>query len=242
MQIVCEELGLTADRVHVVVDTMRELDTGQTTASRSTVLGGRAIQEAAKKVRAELKGGNLQDLAGREFAGEVVIDWTTKPGTPGIENPVTHFAYAWAVQVVVLDDEGHVEKVIAAHDVGKALNPTLVEGQVEGGVHMGLGFGLTEDFAIEGGVPTSTTLKSLGIIPAPRMPEVETIIVEVPQPEGPYGAKGAGEIGLVPTAAACAGALRAFDGRWRTRLPMRDSAAAAALVPRLVSARRAETE
>jgi xanthine dehydrogenase molybdenum-binding subunit len=242
LQIVCEELGLTADRVHVVVDTMRELDTGQTTASRSTVLGGRAIQEAAKKVRAELNGGNLQDLAGREFAGEVVIDWTTKPGTPGIENPVTHFAYAWAVQVVVLDDEGHVEKVIAAHDVGKALNPTLVEGQVEGGVHMGLGFGLTEDFAIEGGVPTSTTLKSLGIIPAPRMPEVETIIVEVPQPEGPYGAKGAGEIGLVPTAAACAGALRAFDGRWRTRLPMRDSAAAAALVPRLVSARRAETE
>jgi xanthine dehydrogenase molybdenum-binding subunit len=242
MQIVCEELGLTADRVHVVVDTMRELDTGQTTASRSTVLGGRAILEAAKKVRAELNGGRLEDLAGREFEGEVVIDWTTKPGTPGVENPVTHFAYAWAVQVVLLDDEGRVEKVIAAHDVGRALNPTLVEGQVEGGVHMGLGFGLTEDFPVEGGVPTSTTLKSLGIIPAPRMPEVETIIVEVPQPEGPYGAKGAGEIGLVPTAAACAGALHAFDGRWRTRLPMRDSAAAAALVPRLASARRAESE
>ncbi len=244
LQIVCEELGLTADRVHVIVDTMRELDTGQTTASRSTVLGGRAIQEAAKKLKAALNGSRLEDLAGREFFGEVVVDWTHKPGTPGVENPVTHFAYGWAVQVVILDDRGHVEKVVAAHDVGRALNPTLLEGQIEGAVHMGLGFGLTEDFAVEGGVPTSTTLKSLGIIPAPRMPDVETILVEVPQPEGPYGAKGVGEIGLVPTAAACAGALRAFDGRWRTRLPMRDSAAAAALVPRLAAAaaRRAEAE
>jgi xanthine dehydrogenase molybdenum-binding subunit len=242
LQIVCEELGLTADRVHVVVDTMRELDTGQTTASRSTVLGGRAILEAAKQLKAELNGSRLEDLAGREFYGEVVIDWTHKPGTD-VENPVTHFAYAWAVQVVLLDDEGRIEKVVAAHDVGKALNPTLVEGQVEGGVHMGLGFGLTEDYVVEGGVPSTTTLKSLGIIPAPRMPPVETIIVEVPQPEGPYGAKGAGEIGLVPTAAACAGALHAFDGRWRTQLPMRDSAAAVALVPKLAgSARRAVAE
>lgn len=242
LQVVCEELGLTADRVHVIVDTMRELDTGQTTASRSTVLGGRAIQEAAGKLRSELNGGGLEELAGREFYGEVVVDWTHKPGTDGVENPVTHFAYGWAVQVVVLDDDGRVERVIAAHDVGRALNPTLLEGQIEGAVHMGLGFGLTEEYAVDGGVPTTTTLKSLGIVPAPRMPEVETILVEVPQPEGPFGAKGVGEIGLVPTAAACAGALRAFDGRWRTRLPMRDSAAAAALVPRLAAAaaRRAE--
>jgi xanthine dehydrogenase molybdenum-binding subunit len=242
-QIVCEELGIAFERVRVIVDTMRDLDTGQTTASRSTVLGGRAVQEAVTKLKGELNGSRLEDLAGREFYGEIVAEGTHKPGTPGIEHPVTHFAYAWAVQVVLLNEEGRVERVIAAHDVGKALNPTLVEGQVEGGVHMGLGFGLTEEFTVEGGVPTTTTLKSLGIIPAPRMPEVETIIVEVPQPQGPYGAKGAGEIGLVPTAAACAGALRAFDGRWRTRLPMRDSAAALALVPKLAgSARRAETE
>jgi xanthine dehydrogenase molybdenum-binding subunit len=205
------------------------------------VLGGRAIQEAAKNLKSELDGGRLEDLAGREFLGEVVVDWTHKPGAE-VENPVTHFAYGWAVQVVILDDDGRVEKVIAAHDVGRALNPTLLEGQVEGAVHMGLGFGLTEEFVVEGGVPTTTTLKSLGIVPAPRMPEVETILVEVPQPEGPYGAKGVGEIGLVPTAAACAGALHAFEGTWRTRLPMRDSVAAAALVPRLAAAaaRRAE--
>jgi xanthine dehydrogenase molybdenum-binding subunit len=243
LQIVCEELGLTADRVHVIVDTMRELDTGQTTASRSTVLGGRAIQQAATNLKAELNGGRLQDLAGREFFGEVVIDWTNKPGD-GAENPVTHFAYAWAVQVVLLDEEGKLTKVVAAHDVGKAINPTLIEGQIEGAVHMGLGFGLTEEYAVVDGVPTTMTLKSLGIIPAPRMPDVETIVVEVPQPEGPYGAKGVGEIGLVPTAAACASALHAFDGRWRTQLPMRDSAAAAALVPKRVgaAARSAEGE
>jgi xanthine dehydrogenase molybdenum-binding subunit len=243
LQVVCEELGITAERVHVIVDTMRELDTGQTTASRSTVLGGRAVQEAAKKLKAELNGNGLADLAGREFYGEVVVDWTHKPGTD-VEDPVTHFAYGWAVQVVILDEEGRVEKVIAAHDVGKAMNPTLLEGQIEGAVHMGLGFGLTEDYVVQDGVPTTTTLKSLGIIPASRMPDVETILVEVPQPEGPFGAKGVGEIGLVPTAAACAGALHSFDKRWRTKLPMRDSAAGAALAPRLAAAaaRRAEAE
>ena len=242
LQIVCEELGLTADRVHVVVDTMRELDTGQTTASRSTVLGGRAIQQAATALKAELNGNRIEDLAGQEFHGEVVIDWTNKPGED-VANPVTHFAYSWAVQVVILDDDGRIDKVVAAHDVGRAINPTLIEGQVEGAVHMGLGFALTEEFAVESGRPTTNTLKSLGIIPAPRMPDVETIVVEVAQPEGPYGAKGVGEIGLVPTAAAVAGALKAFDGRWRTQLPMRDSAAAVALVPKLAgSARRTETE
>ena len=239
-QIACEELGIGFERMHVIVDTMRELDTGQTTASRSTVLGGRAIQEAAKRVKTAMNGGSLESLAGQEFRGEVVIDWTSKPGED-VPDPVTHFAFGWAVQVVILDDEGRVTKVVAAHDVGRAINPTLLEGQIEGAAHMGLGFALTEDYVVEGGVPQTMTLKSLGIIPAPTMPDVQTLIVEVPQPEGPYGAKGVGEIGLVPTAAAVAGALHAFEGTWRTRLPMRDSQAAKALVPRLAaaSARRA---
>jgi CO/xanthine dehydrogenase Mo-binding subunit len=86
------------------------------------------------------------------------------------------------------------------------------------------------------GVPVSESLKSLGIIPAAGMPPVEYIVIEEPQPDGPYGAKGAGEAVLVPTAAAVAGALHAFDGVRRTRLPMRDSAAARAAVPRLARA------
>jgi xanthine dehydrogenase molybdenum-binding subunit len=235
-QIACEELGLEPERIRVVVDTMRELDTGQTTASRSTVLGGRAVQEAARRLRAELdEGHSLEELAGQEFPGEIRIDWTSPPGVD-VEDPVTHFAYGWAVQVAILDDDGRMAKVVAAHDVGRAINPTLLEGQIEGAVHMGLGFALTEDFAVKGGVPTTTTLKSLGIVPAARMPEVEAILVEVHQPEGPYGAKGVGEIGLVPTAPAVAGALRAFDGIWRTELPMRDSAAARAIAPKLAAA------
>ncbi|MHB1502040.1 MAG: molybdopterin cofactor-binding domain-containing protein, partial [Candidatus Dormibacteria bacterium] len=142
-------------------------------------------------------------------------------------------AYAWATQVVILDEEGRLAKVIAAHDVGRAINPTLLEGQIEGAVHMGLGQALSEDFVVKDGVPVTTTLKSLHIIPAPGMPEVECIIVEEPQPEGPYGAKGVGEAALVPTAAASASALYAFDGVRRTRLPMRDSPAALAAVPHL---------
>jgi len=237
-QIACEELGLEPERIRVVVDTMRELDTGQTTASRATVLGGRAVQEAAAKLRGELDAGrSLEELAGQEFLGEIRIDWTSPPGVD-VEDTITHFAYGWAVQVAILDDDGRVARVVAAHDVGRAINPTLLEGQIEGAVHMGLGFALTEEYVVEDGLPVTMTLKSLGIVPAQHMPEVECVLVEVPQPEGPYGAKGVGEIGLVPTAAAVAGALHAFDGGWRTRLPMRDSAAAEAAAPRLAAARR----
>jgi len=232
-QIACEELDLPADRVRVAVNTERDLDTGQTTASRSTVLGGNAVIDAARRLKAALDGRPLEALAGQEFRGEFAVDWTTPNDA---EEPVTHIAYAWATQVVILDDEGRLEKVIAAHDVGRAINPTLVEGQIEGGVHMGLGQALSEEFVVENGVPVTQTLKSLHIIPPTGMPEVECILVEEPQPEGPYGAKGVGEAALVPTAAAVAGALYAFDGTRRTRLPMKNSPAALAAVPHLVRA------
>jgi len=235
-QIACAELGLRISRVNVSVDTHHELDTGQTTASRATMLGGRAVIDAATKLRAELAGRPLEMLAGREFYGEFKVDWTTAPDDESVEEPVTHFAYGWATQVAILDDEGRLARVVAAHDVGKAINPTLLEGQVEGSVHMGLGHALTEEFVVEGGHPVTTTLKALGIIPASGMPPVECIFVEEPSPYGPYGAKGVGEAALVPTAAAVAGALYAFDGVRRTRLPMRDSVAARAAVPRLARA------
>jgi xanthine dehydrogenase molybdenum-binding subunit len=213
---------------------MRELDTGLTTASRSTVLGGNAVIDAARRLRESLDGRQLEALAGQEFRGEFVVDWTTRNDA---DEPVTHLAYAWATQVVVLDDEGRLAKVVAAHDVGRAINPLLVEGQIEGGVHMGLGQALSEELVLEGGVPVTETLKSLHLIPPTGMPEVECILVEEPQPEGPYGAKGVGEASLVPTAAATAAALHAFDGVRRTRLPMKGSPAALAAVPHLVRAK-----
>ena len=191
---------------------------------------------AAEKLRAALNASPYESLAGQEFRGEVTVDWTTKLGANDGE-PITHFGYGWATQVALLDGDGRLVKVIAAHDVGKAINPTLLEGQVEGAVHMGLGHALSEEFVVEGGVPVTTTLKSLRIIPPTGMPEVEVIVVEEPQPEGPYGAKGVGEAALVPTASAVRGALEAFDGVHRTELPMKDSPAAIAAVPHLVKAR-----
>jgi xanthine dehydrogenase molybdenum-binding subunit len=232
-QMVCEELGIPPERVRVAVDTEHELDTGLTTASRATVLGGNAVIDAARKLAEALDGRPLESLVGEEFHGEYVVDWTTPNDA---DEPVTHLAYAWATQVVILDEEGRLTRVIAAHDVGKAINPLLVEGQIEGGVHMGLGQALSEELVVEGGVPVTETLKSLHIIPPSGMPEVECILVEEPQPEGPYGAKGVGEASMVPTAAAAAGALYAFDGIRRTRLPMKDSPAARAAVPHLVRA------
>jgi len=215
------------------VDTERELDTLETTASRATTLGGQAVVAAARNLRAAVGGARLEDFAGREFPGEFVVDWTTPNEA---DEPVTHFAYGWAAQVVILDDQGRVAKVVAAQDVGRAINPAAMEGQVEGGVHMGLGYALTEKLELDGGIPVSDTLKSLGMIAPAGMPPVEVILVEEPQPEGPYGAKGAGEAVLVPTPGAVAGALYAFDGIRRTRLPMRESAAARVAAPHLFRA------
>jgi CO/xanthine dehydrogenase Mo-binding subunit len=241
LQIACQELGLSPEKVRVSVDTIRDLDTGQCTASRSTVLGGRAVMEAARKLKAELDGKRLEELAGQEFYGEYKVDWTYKLGT-GPPGGATHYAYGWATQVCTLDDDGRIEKVIAAHDVGKVINPTLLEGQIEGAIHMGLGHALSEELVLEEGVPATTTLKSLGIIPPIGMPEVECVFVEEHQPEGPYGAKGVGEIGLVPIASAVRTALYRYDGQFRTRLPMRDSSAARAAVPRLAAAARRGAE
>jgi CO/xanthine dehydrogenase Mo-binding subunit len=155
--------------------------------------------------------------------GEHVVDWTQHLGEPGVENPTIHSAFGYAAQLVVMNpDTQEIEKVVAVHDVGRAVNPTLCEGQIEGAVHMGLGYALTEDFpSDETGFPTNMTLRSLGIIRPKDMPPIDVIMVECPQPRSPYGIKGVGEIGLVPTAPAVAAALHAADGIWRTRLPMK---------------------
>ncbi len=126
----------------------------------------------------------------------------------------------------MLGDNGAVARVIAAHDVGRALNPQLCEAQIQGAVHMGLGYALTEELPCRDGRPVTFKLREIGVLRAQHMPEVEVILVEDAEPEGPFGAKGVGEIGLVPTAGAVAGALAAFDGVRRTRLPMKDSSAA----------------
>lgn len=182
---------------------------------------------------ADLEGHSLEELVGREYSGDYVCDFTTRPGTPEAKlNPTTHLTFSYATQVVILGEDGRVERVVAAHDVGHAINPLACAGQIEGAVHMGLGYALTENFTSTRGTPDSLLLRDLGILKAKDTPPVDVILIEVPDEVGGYGSKGAGEIGLVPTAAAVAGALYAYDGKRRSRLPMDDSRAAAPSLPK----------
>jgi xanthine dehydrogenase molybdenum-binding subunit len=230
VQCAVEVTGLPARVFAPRIDSRFELGAGQTTGSRATLLAGRGMVDAAKKLRDDLdQGRTLADLAGREYAGEIVIDDTTAPGQTKNGKVKTHTAFGWATQVVVLDEKGALERVIAAHDVGRAINPQQCEAQVEGSVHMGLGYALTEELPCKDGMPVTFRLRDIGVLRAQHMPVVEVILVEDPEPEGPFGAKGVGEIGLVPTAGAVAGALEAFDGVRRMRLPMKDSPAARAI-------------
>ncbi len=215
LQVAVEELGVRPDQVRVYVDTSRELGAGQTTGSRGTLMGAGSVAEACRAAR---DGGCL---TGVDYEGEYRVDWTNKL-SDGLENPVIHSTFGYAAQMVIADPKtGKVEKVVAAHDVGRAVNPLLCEGQVEGSVHMGLGYALSEDFPCDtDGRPLLDTLRGLDIIRAKDMPPVDVILVEAPQPDSPYGIKGVGEIGLVPTAGAVAEAMRQVDGQWRNRLPI----------------------
>ncbi|MCY4072163.1 MAG: molybdopterin-dependent oxidoreductase, partial [Chloroflexi bacterium] len=220
VQALVTETGLDPGLVEVRVETDSEMVTGMTTASRATSLIGNAIIDACREFKADLEKHSLEELVGKRYVGAFTVDWTTKPGAM-VEKVYTHYSYSYATQVVILDEAGQVEKIIAAHDAGKIFNPTLFEGQLEGSIHMGLGYAISEDLPMEDGRPKSTMLRKCGILRARDMPEMEVIGVEVPDPYGPYGAKGVGEIGLVPTAGAVANALYQFDGVRRHNLPMK---------------------
>ena len=232
-QVVHQETGLPVDAMDVRTASDPRVVCGMTTASRATALLTAAGRIAAEKLAADLApgAGEAVALSGREYHGEYVCDFTTKPGAD-VADPVTHMTFSYATQVVILDDEGRLERIVAAHDVGRAINPVLCAGQIEGGVHMGLGYALSEDFPCTAGVPDSLLLRDLGILKAKDTPEIEVILVEVPDEVGGYGSKGVGEIGLVPTAGAVAAALHAFDGKRRFRLPMTDAVAARPSVPK----------
>jgi len=251
MQAVCEETHLPPDIMNVVWDKELGEKCGETWASRGTTLSCAAAQQAARKLAADMESvpitvepltathdqasriRQLQHLVGREYSGEYVCNFTTRPGTPeAVLNPTTHLTFSYAAQVVLLDDEGKLERVVVANDVGRAINPRLCAEQMEGGVHMGLGYALSENFTSTNGVPDSLGLRDVGLVPAKHMPEVDVILIEVPDEVGGYGAKGVGEIGCVATAGAVAGALHSYDGVRRVRLPMDDAPAAAPLIPK----------
>ena len=179
VQALVTETGINPAQVEVRVETGSEMVTGMTTASRATSLIGNAIIDACRELCADLENHSLEELVGKTYVGAFTVDWTTKPGAM-VEKVYTHYSYSYATQVVILDEEGQVEKIIAAHDAGKIFNPTLFEGQLEGSIHMGLGYAISEDLPMEGGHPKSTMLRKCGILRAKEMPEMEVIGVEVP--------------------------------------------------------------
>lgn len=238
IQCAVEVTGLPAARFRPRVDTTYALGCGQTTGSRATLFGGRAVKSAAEKLKKDLdREGSLSLLTGRVYAADVLVDDTTALGAP-VPKIKTHTAYGYATQLCILDETGRVKRMVAAHDVGRVINPALCEGQIQGAIHMGLGYALTEELPCPDGMPATFTLRELGVLRAKDMPEIKVILIEEHEPEGPFGAKGVGEIGLVPTAAAVAGALEAYDGIRRTRLPMKDSPAAHAMSVGRIRARR----
>ena len=222
IQTLCTETGISPSIIEVVIDTNAGIPTGMTTSSRATALLGLAVINASKRLKYDLSSKPLSALVGKQYEGEFICDWTTKPGSNDAE-PIIHYSYGYAAQLCILNDEGKVEKFIAAHDGGKVMNPMLFEGQIQGAVHMGLGFALSEDLPMENGFLVSDKLRHCGVLRANQTPEIEVRMIEKADPVGPYGAKGIGEIGLVPTAGAVANAYTQFDGLRRYSLPLRFS-------------------
>jgi selenium-dependent xanthine dehydrogenase len=223
-QVSCEILRLPPEYFFVEPpDTRRTPNSGTTTASRQSVFTGEATRQAALKLKEALdkSGGNLSDLKGQEFYGE--YSGITDPMGSDKPNPVSHVAYGYAATVAILDSEGRVEKLVAAYDMGTVVNPKSAEGQIEGGLLMGMGYALTEDFPMEGGYPKAK-YGTLGLIRATEAPQIEIMLIKPKEPSSlALGIKGVGELATIPVTPAIAGAYYAKDGKFRTKLPMEDT-------------------
>ncbi|MFP4302993.1 MAG: molybdopterin-dependent oxidoreductase [Spirochaetaceae bacterium] len=248
-QIAAVGLGLPYETVSVVSsDTSLCPDGGMTTASRQTFVTGNAVIAAASALRERLeregifRAGSL-DLsllgAAVDKAGGAVREerWYNAPKTyplqhfadhrAGVEEEAfgVHFGYCFATQAVVLavdPETGAIEllRVIAAQDAGRVLHRQNVLGQIEGGVMMGLGYGLQEAYSVDEQGRGATTFRELGVMRIKDMPPVVAFIVEEPHPDGPFQAKGLGEIPLNPTAPAIANAVADAIGFYPTTLPI----------------------
>ena len=178
LQVAVEELGVDPARVRVIVDTTRELGAGQTTGSRGTLMGAGSVADACR--------------AAPTAAAPASTTRASTASTGPTSSATGRRAPRHPLDVRLRRaDGGHrprdrrIERVVAAHDVGRAVNPVLCEGQIEGLVHMGLGYALTEDFPTDPrpAFPTNMTLRSLGILRPKDVPPIDVILVEAPQPE-----------------------------------------------------------
>ena len=193
-------------------------DSGDTSGSRQTLVTGEACRRACEKF-CEAYRGDMKQLVGQEFYGEYLAK-TDKLGAD-VPNPVSHVAYGYATQMCILDPKTRkIEKMIAAHDVGKAVNPRSCEGQIEGGVVMSMGYALREQYPIDETCKPIDKYGKLGLFRAHEIPEIEAIVIDKPGLDKACGAIGIGEITSIPTAPAIADAYFRLDGERRERLPL----------------------
>jgi CO/xanthine dehydrogenase Mo-binding subunit/aerobic-type carbon monoxide dehydrogenase small subunit (CoxS/CutS family) len=245
-QIAADALGLPVGQFTLVTgDTDLTADAGKTSASRQTFVSGKAAERAGRDLRQKilrlanagpdatltLEGTTLKVSDGGvshtldlvkvgPLLGEGTFDPPTTPlDADGQGIPYATYAFAAQIAIVEVDIELGTVKVlrmVAAHDVGKAINPTLVEGQIEGGIAQGLGLALMEEY-----LPGRTENLHDYLIPTiGDVPEIECLLIEDREPLGPSGAKGVGEPGLVPTAPAILGAIQHATGVRVHRVPV----------------------
>ena len=223
VQTVCGETGVSRnDVVYERSNTWTAPDSGTTSGSRQTLFTGEACIRACKGLREALKEKPLTELEGQAFYGEYL--GKTDPLGADVPNPVSHIAYGYATQLCILDkNTGRIKRIVAAHDVGKAVNPISVEGQIEGGVVMSMGYALTERYPIDENCRPTAKFGTLGLFRANQIPEITPIIIEKPGLKVGGGAIGIGEITSIPTAPAIAEAYRRYDGELRTALPLKNT-------------------
>ena len=218
-QLLCEVLDLDGSvQIDIKCRTGAEVLGGVTTASRGTALLGNSVIAAARQLKADLDVGALANLVGKEYFSRFMVDWTTSHDAEG--EIVSHFSYGYATHMAVLDEEGQLVAIHAAHDAGRIINPALFEGQVEGGVVMGMGYAMSENFPLKDGRLTSDRMAKLKLPKAKDIPEIKVIGIECRDSMGPFGAKGVGEIGTIPTAPAIANAFCRYDSKRRYSLPL----------------------
>ena len=195
-------------------------DSGDTSGSRQTMITGEACRRACEKLMAAKEGKALADLIGQEFYGEYLAK--TDPLGAEVPNPVSHVAYGYATQLCILDEKtGKIDTIVAAHDVGKAVNPLSCEGQIEGGVVMSMGYALREQYPIDRNCKPIEKYGELGLFRAHEIPPtIKAIVVDKPGLKVACGAIGIGEITSIPTAPAIADAYFRLDGERRFSLPL----------------------
>ena len=220
-QMIVEQTGVSHTAiVYERANTYCAPDSGTTSGSRQTLFTGEACRRACQGLKAALQDKSLAELEGQEYYGEYL--GKTDPLGADVPNPISHVAYGYATQICILDDEGRLKKIVAAHDVGKAVNPTSLEGQIQGGVVMSMGYALTERYPLVDCKPTAK-FGTLGLFRANQVPEIQPIIVEKAGLNVACGAIGIGEITSIPTAPAIADAYYRYDGKFRTALPLADT-------------------